>query len=216
MADDGRRFSLWTVLTTAAIVGSAMASGSWYVARARIEDELRQYDRVKTWQLPQLLADLRVVSGSLKTEIGDRAELQRLRATVPALKRENATLAQQLAARSKELAGVRTQLGAFIVTTFDLQRGEAHEIIPGEIVVGLKDASNILGKAEVQFNGALQEIAPGVTMRASYNNSEYRVTLLRIADGGLGEPSRASFRVTRHGPGVPSLFRLPPRPRPRP
>jgi hypothetical protein len=198
MADEDRRFSLWTVLTTAAIVGSAMASGGWYVARARIDDELRQYERSKTWQLPQLLADLRVVSAGLRSEISDRKEFQRLRATLPIVERQNATLATQLAARSKEIAELRLQLGAFTVTTFELQRGEAHEIIPGEIVVGLKDASNILGKAEVQFGGTLREIAPGATMSASYDKVEYRVTLLKIIDGGLGEPDTASFRVTRH------------------
>src|SRR5262249_174697 len=99
-----RRFPLWSVITTAAIVGSAMASGTWYIARARLDEEIRQYEKSEKWQLPKLLADLGAVSAELNKQLQNRAELQRLRSQVPALITENSSLKAQIEASKNELS----------------------------------------------------------------------------------------------------------------
>jgi hypothetical protein len=192
---DGR-YSLWTVLTTAALVGSAMASGAWYVARARVDDELRQYERSKSWQLPQLLADMRGAAADMRAQLSDRAELKNLRARVPLLERQQANLVLQLATRDQELADMHHRYDPLGATTFELVRGEAREIVPGDIAIGVKDASNILGRVDVVFVGEQRTIAPGTTLQAAANGVDYRVTLVRIVDGGVS-PDKAVFSITQ-------------------
>lgn len=195
--EHGRRFSLWTVLTTAAIVGSAMASGAWYVARARIDDEIRQYERTKDWQLPQLLADLRTVSDEVRSLLLEKKEVEKLRSRVPTLEQENHTLRSQLEANAATIENLTLRLDRFESDTFELQRGEAREIVPGEVVLGVKDAYSSAGRADVFFNGTLREVVVATVLRASASGTEYRITLLRVHGSGLGY-DKAVFKVTRH------------------
>ena len=179
--DRDGRFSLWTVLTVAATVAVAAASGSWYVSRALLGDELEQYRRSSEWELPETLRALGEVSERTRLDLQERARLDELkseaesnRTKLEELNRQVSTLAEnneRLANRLLDLEG----------DTFTLAAGEGRKIAPG-LALGLRAASTVDNEAEVQFGDRLfRDLPPGTSLRETIDGKVYIITLLKVS-----------------------------------
>ena len=185
------RFSWWVLLTSCALVASATATATWYVARAHIDDELRQYERSREWQLPALLKELGETSKRVHLQLQERQELDRLRTEVKELAQRSAAAGAQLQAVGTERDTLKKQVAEFHADRFELSEGEARVLVPGELAVGVKFVTG--READVQFGNQLQRISVGTTLTAIAGGRRYAVTLVRA--GG----SACTFSVS-HGP----------------
>jgi seryl-tRNA synthetase len=172
------KFSWWALVTTSAIVASASATATWYVARAHIDDELRQYERSKEWQLPALLKELGETSKRINLQLQERQELERLRGEVSELAQRNAAVTAKLQTIEADRESLKKQLAEFQADRFELREGEARVLVPGELAVGVKYVSS--GEAEIQFGNEPRRIAAGTTLTAIAGGRRYAVTLVRV------------------------------------
>ena len=173
------RITWWVLLTTCAIVASTSATAAWYVARARIDDELRQYERSKEWQLPALLQELGRTAKLLNLQLQERQELDRLRVENKELSQKNLGMATQIETIGNDRDDLKKKLAEFEADRFDLRQGEARVLVPGELAIGIKNIY-LNQSAEVQFGEELKQVLAGATLVGTAGGKRIGVTLVRV------------------------------------
>jgi len=183
--------SLWGIIGICGSVAALSAGAGWTVARGYVSDELEQIQRSKDWHLPENLAALGELSKALTLQIRERQDLDRLRQRLPRveadlantkqqLENEVARAKQQLAELSQRNQALAATLAASQAETFDVRAGEAHFVVPRLLAVGVKEASDILNIAEVNFGDASAQLRPGQSIKATAGGKTYKVILIRI------------------------------------
>ncbi len=194
---DTKRFNLWSMLTVIFAVSCAVAAGTWYLARAHISDELAQYEKSKDWNLPENLKALGSLSNRVSLQLKEREELENLRKGLSDLKNEKAAelekfrkekdklrsqlknTQQKLNVSNSSINSLKNRIKELEGETFTVQVGSSHSIVPGLLAVGVKESSDILCEADIQFGDKTYvNIIPGTSMNTTIEGTEYTVILL--------------------------------------
>lgn len=177
-------FTAWQVLRLCVIcvvatLGMAVPA-TWYVARTRIEDELRQYERSKDWKLPENLEALGKLSQSLGLQIKEREEFESLKREERELKIKVEDLTRHLAAADSAVQELRQMVAVIEHESFEVPLGEARFIVPGILSLGLRDTSTALNTASVDFAGQSSKLTPGGQIVKSIGGRRYVITLIKV------------------------------------
>jgi len=173
---------LWGLGIAAATI-AATATVTWQIRKDRIEgltDELETLRASKDWKLPDTLKQLNALSETLRTDLGDRKELDELRKKTGVL----AGLQERVAQLQKELEIART-----VSTEVEVREGEALELMKPALVLGV--ASFFLNRATINITNKQSQLEVGNYIEVDYQGKQYRLTLLGI--DRVKSPNTAKF-----------------------
>jgi hypothetical protein len=164
---DGGRFGIWAMICTCAVVGVAAAGGSWQVARARVSDELAQYEKSKEWQLPETLRSLKTLSEKLNSDLIDRTELEALRIKDTASSKQISELSARVASLEEQKLRISEELAKMRSPTVEIASGEAKPIGSPGILVGVSRTDHYTNEADIQWGDKSYKLKVGGSFDAT-------------------------------------------------
>jgi len=127
--------------TLAAIVWGAVQayssgwSSGWNSAKDQISDEINTRKLASDVRLPEVLAEMRTLSGTLSQQVFDRGEYERLKTVIGTAQTKIAELVNEAASLKAENDRLRTQLAAYVGNSFELRTGEPRFVIDRRVAL---------------------------------------------------------------------------------
>lgn len=107
------------------------------------------------------------------------SELEIFRQEIDKLRSQLKNTQQKLNISNSSINSLKNRIKELEGETFTVQVGSSHSIVPGLLAVGVKESSDILSEADIQFGDKTYvNIIPGTPMNTTIEGTEYTVILL--------------------------------------
>lgn len=206
MADENKKISLVTALVWIGASASVCAGAGWTVGRSLMSDELEQYKKSESWKIPEAIANMQSLSGTLDIKVkrlNDYDEIVEqkvmLEEQVKTLTNEKSQVVNQLRAKDSEINSLvlahkdeissqRKEVSA-LNRTIESLRGEVVTIKEGQALpvghkslrVGVTSTATPYNWVEVSSgNYSNSTMRVGDSFERQIGNSKYVVTLTGI------------------------------------
>jgi hypothetical protein len=191
-SSDGK-YSLWQLVSAAVGSGIVCAGAAWTVGRAYLGDELAQYQRAKSWKVPDAIRHLSSVSEKLSLTLKEREELERGASEIKKLRDKLVGREDLLAKSQKELQVAMVRLKEYEPDVISVEEGESGYIAGAKLVLGVYNVEYSSRTCSINFGNSRSSLEPGQSLDASDGKNAVKITLL---DAGL---SKCRFAIKRNG-----------------
>lgn len=191
MSEDNKKFSLTTVLVWIGATASVCAGAGWTVGRSLINDELEQYKKSESWKLPETIASIQSLSGSLDIKlkkINDYDELVKkkneLEIDVKTLTINQSNLNKGIQGKNIEINKLKKIIEVLRGEEIIIKEGESFPVGHKSLKVGVTYIDTLYKNASVtsgDYTNPAMKV--GDNFKRIIGSSRYVVTLTGIAEG---------------------------------
>ncbi len=180
----------WAAVAVAASVVVAAVSAAWTIRGShsdqRIQqcsEELNSIKSSKDWNLPATLHALKEASDVASLSLGERKELVNLRQEAQSLRESLASHTDELSAAQVALSKAQADLARVFPSeevAFEIEKGQAREVVPRLVVIALADGSSATGVAKIKINGELGSVGVGDTLDRDVGGKSCSILALQV------------------------------------
>lgn len=184
---------VWCAVTVVAALVVSTAVATWEIRKDVVESlklQVESYEKSTNWKLPEAIAEIRNASETLALLIGERKELDALRAESERLREVKVQLEESLKQSTEKLLTAEENLSKILLKaeSVELMEGQSAPLIKNTIYLGVTHVSS--SSVHVLLAERSEYIDVGQSKKFSFGNKTCQVTLLRV----VGEsPRRAVF-----------------------